>query len=198
MMKKVLVVFTCFALLLSFAACMKPDTQTTQPTETAEPQPTLPAEGNQLGNLCPGKDLPVIIGEGETGETINPAKTGKVTVINFWGTWCGPCVSELPHFDEVAETYSDTVTVIGIHSVEGRKKAPAYLAENFPDSKIVFSWEDSEGYVGDYYLQLGGGAGYPYTVILDANGIITFKQLGMMSLEQLTAEVEAAGGIANS
>lgn len=197
-MKKLIAALLCVAVLLSFAACMNGETQQTQPEETTIPEPTLPPIGNKVGNLCPGSDLPVITGSGETGETVNPAETGTVTVINFWGTWCNPCVSELPHFDEVAEKYSDTVTVIGIHSLEGKKKAPAFLAENYPDSRIIFAWENSGEYVGDYYLELGGGEAYPYTVILDAAGVITFEKIGMMTYEELTTQVEAAGGTENS
>lgn len=186
-MKKLICTTLIFALALSLGACFSPE----EPAVT-EPEAPLFVEGCEIDNLCYGAELPVIDGNGETGETINPAKTGKVTVINFWGTWCNPCVSELPHFDAVARQYADTVTVVAIHSVESRKKAPAFLAENYPDSPIIFSWEDSEGYNGDYYLKLGGGIGYPYTLILNAQGVITFKQVGMMSHEELTAAVEAA------
>lgn len=186
----------CFVLTLvmmaSLAACGPKE-----PVET-EPEKPLYVEGNEVDNLCYGADLPIIDGNGETGETINPAKTGKVTVINFWGTWCNPCVSELPHFDEVAKNYSDTVTVVAIHSVEARKKAPAFIGENYAESPIIFSWEDSEGYNGEYCLKLGGGMAYPYTLVLNAEGVITFKQIGMMSYEELTAQVEAAGGLPNS
>ena len=191
-MKKWICIILTLVMLAGLAAC-----QPEQPQET-EPEKPLFVEGNEVDNLCYGAELPIIDENGETGETINPAKTGKVTVINFWGTWCNPCVSELPHFDRVAEEYSDTVTVVAIHSVEARKKAPAFIGEHYADSSMVFSWEDSEGYNGDYYIKLGGGLGYPYTLILNAEGVITFKQVGMMSYEELTAQVEAAGGTVNN
>ena len=190
-MKKFVSLALCLLLVLSLAACGAKEPQVT------EPEKPLYEEGNQIDNLCYGMDLPVINGEGETGQTINPAKTGKVTVINFWGTWCNPCVSELPHFNEVAEKYSDTVTVVAIHSVEGRRKAAAFIGENYADSPMIFSWEESEDYNGDYYKLLGGNGSYPYTLILNAEGVITFKQVGMMSYEELTLLVEAAGGLAN-
>ena len=190
-MKKLICMILALVMMASLAACGPKE-----PTVTEPEKPAL-TEGNEVGNLCYGADLPIIDGNGETGKTVNPAATGKVTVINFWGTWCNPCVSELPHFDEVAKKYSDTVTVVAIHSVEARKKAPAFIAENYGDSPIIFSWEDSEGYNGDYCLKLGGGMAYPYTLILDAEGVITFKQVGMMSHEELTAQVEAAGATVN-
>ena len=191
-MKKWICLILTLVMAGSFAACGPAEPEVTEPEK-----PAL-VEGNEIGNLCYGAELPIINGDGETGQVINPAKTGKVTVINFWGTWCNPCVSELPHFNEVAKLYSNSVTVVAIHSVEARKKAPAFIAENYNDSPMLFSWEDSEGYNGDYCLKLGGGMAYPYTVILNAEGVITFKQIGMMSYEELTAQVEAAGATANS
>ena len=188
-MKKILAFLLAMLMILSFAACQ--DTQ--EEITTTEPEETLPPQGNAVGNLCYGYDLPVVDENGETGETINPIKTGKVTVINFWGVWCNPCTSEMPHFEELAENYSETVTVIAIHSLEKYKKMPAYLAENYADSPIIFSWETEGKYNGDYYYQLGGGEGYPYTVVLDDRGVITETKVGMMSYEDMVAMVEKAG-----
>ena len=192
-MKKLLAALMILTVLLSFAACMNGDVQQTQPTEATEPQSTLPPEGNKVGNRCPGYELPVVTADGDTGETVNPAETGKVTVINFWGVWCGPCVGELPHLNELAENYADTVTVIAVHSVQDQKRMPKFLKEGYTDSAIVFSWEQSEDFNGEYYLMLGGEGYYPYTVVLDANGIMTETKVGAMSYEEMQAMVENAG-----
>ena len=61
------------------------------------PDYVQPAEGNQVGDTCPGYDVTIVDSTGILeGTTINPAETGKITIINFWGTWCTPCVNELP------------------------------------------------------------------------------------------------------
>ena len=199
-MKRILALLLCFVMIFSLAAC--DSGEITQPTETelkeTEPAETLPELGNEPGKLCYSYDLPIVNQDGETGETIDPTKTGKITVINFWGTWCGPCVSELPHLSELAANYQDTVTVIAVHSLEGYKKMPAYIGSNYADSAIIFSWETTGTYNGDYYLQLGGGMGYPYTVVLDEKGIISETKVGMMSYEEMVAMVEKAGATANN
>lgn len=194
-MKKIIALLLSLVCLLSLAACTGP-VEETQPTPTEPPQ-TEPAVGNKIGNLCPGAELPIVTGEGDTGKTIDPTKTGKVTVINFWGTWCGPCVSELPHLDELAKNYSETVTVVAIHSLEQYKKMPQYLAANYADSSIIFSWETEGEFNGDYFYLLGGGEGYPYTVVLDSKGIITKTKVGMMSYEEMQEMVENAGAKAS-
>lgn len=191
MMKKLIAMMLCIGILLSFAACTNIQPEETTAPDT-QPEETLPPEGHRVGNRCPGYDLPVVTAEGETEEIVNPAKTGKITIINFWGTWCGPCVDELPHLNEIAKNYADTVTVIAIHSVEGQKKMPNFLKKNYTDSPIVFSWEQSEDFNGEYYRMLGGEGYYPYTVVLDADGIITETKVGAMSYEEMQALVENA------
>lgn len=192
-MKKLIALILTLVCVLSLAACTGP-TEETQPTPT-EPPATQPPVGYEVGNLCPSYDLPVITGAGDTGNTIDPTKTGKVTVINFWGTWCGPCVSELPHLEELAKNYADTVTVIAVHSTQGWKQAPRFLANNYPDSSIVFSWESGNDYNGEYYLMMGGEGYYPYTVVLDQNGIVTETRVGGMSYEEMQQMVENAGAV---
>lgn len=192
-MKKILALILCFVMLFALTACVNfgdPQPAITQPTE---PPATEPPVGYKPGNRCPSYDLPVITGEGDTGNTIDPTKTGKVTVINFWGTWCGPCVSELPHLEELAQNYADSVTVIAVHSTQDWKQAPRFLAKNYPDSSIVFSWESGNDYNGAYYLMMGGEGYYPYTVVLDANGIITETKVGGMTYEEMQEMVENAG-----
>ena len=125
--------------------------------------------------------------EGETGETIDPTATGKVTVINFWGTWCTPCVNELPHFEQFAKDYADKVTIVAIHSAGDSQNLPDFLAENYPDSGIIFARDVGEEFNGEYYNLLGCKDYYPYNIVLDAQGIIRFIEPGALSYEQLQA-----------
>ncbi len=192
-MKKFLAILLAMLILLSFAACsfMKvkhPVMEVTQPLET-QPQRVI---GNKVGNLCQSFQVELADENGSTGEFTDPTATGKITVINFWGTWCSPCKSELPEFDQFARDYD--VKVYAIHSIDGKEKMPAYIQENFPDSPIIFAYDEKvEGQILDkYFTLLGGSTGYPYTVVLDENGVIIHTQTGTMSYENLQQLYESA------
>ena len=152
-----------------------------------------PTEGNQVGDTCPGYDLTRVDGTGILeGTTINPAETGKITIINFWGTWCTPCVNELPYFDQIASNYADDVTVIAVHTNVIAKTAPAYIAEHYPNSNMIFAKDDpSESVTAEvYYSALGGRDTYPYTVVLDEHGVIVKIFFDAVHYEDLEAVVE--------
>ena len=133
--------------------------------------------GNQVGNLCPSVNLSILTDDDTSTETIDPSKTGKVTIINFWGTWCGPCKAELPFFDEVASLLPDHVTVVAVHSVMGVDDGPAYIQEHFPNSNIVFAVDNkgSSKVNGELFTALGYRNNYPVTIILDENGVIIYS-----------------------
>ena len=152
----------------------------------------IAAQGNEVGDLCYSARLQVITPEGISKETIDPTKTGKVTVINFWGTWCTPCVNELPYFDQIAAEYADSVTVIAVHTNMVSQTAPAYIGSYYADSPIIFAKdypkEDGTGEV--YYGTLGGRGTYPYTIVLDENGVIQTVFLSSLEYEDLKNAVE--------
>lgn len=146
--------------------------------------------GTEIGNQCVSYELPVY-----GGGTISVEQTrGKVTIINFWGTWCTPCVNELPYFDQIASDYADTVTVIAIHTHSVVETAPAYIASHYPDSDLIFAKDypiDEIGLVGGYYSSLGGRGTFPYTVVLDENGIVRNVFVVALEYEDLQQAVES-------
>ena len=198
MKKKIALFLALIMILFSFASCSKsenPDDtkkigaeDETVPEDTDSEDESLPPMGYNVGDLCYGAELNIVTAEGITEEKLNPVKTGKITVINFWGTWCGPCVAELPHFDQLEKTY-ENVNVIAIHTDSLNFTAPEFIGEHYPDSGIVFAVDAvSEAYA----LSLDIRGAYPATVIVDENGVIVEKIVGSATYEQLEAAVKKA------
>ncbi len=149
--------------------------------------------GTAVGDMCYGADLPIVTPDGVITETINPAKTGKITIINFWGTWCTPCVNELPYFDKIASDYKDDVVVVAVHSSASKETSPEYVKGHYPTSQIVFANDiphETDTFNGEYYLNLGGSGAYPYTVIIDENGIIQEIFVKALHYEDLKTAVD--------
>ena len=149
------------------------------------------------GSVCP--DFTVQIYDNATGElterTYSPSDSrGKVTVINFWGTWCDPCKAELPYFDQVASEDPDIV-IVTVHSILDAPTAPEYISTNYPNSNMLFtqdSMQTVDGAEYDVFTLLGGRNSYPRTLILDSEGVITFAFTGSIHYEELVAEIANA------
>lgn len=167
--------------------------------KTAPDAPEIPNESTQqgpgedlkygtaVGNLCYGSDLKLVSQNGISEETVNPTKTGKITIINFWGTWCTPCVNELPYFEQIADNYDEDVSVFTIHTNMIINTAPEFIGKYYPDSKLIFA-SDLEG--ESYYSLLGGRGTYPYTVIIDENGVIAEVFVQALHYEDLEAVIK--------
>ncbi len=143
--------------------------------------------GNQVGDKCFGSDLQLITTETISNETINPIKTEKITIINFWGTWCTPCVNELPYFDQIATEYKDDVSVIAIHTDLVKETAPEYIKGHYPESDMIFACDLENA---EYYSMLGGRGTYPYTVVIDENGEIVKIFVEALKYDDLKMVVE--------
>ena len=163
--------------------------------EVEEPDYTI---GTSVGEKLPSYTVQIFDGTGKTSELIDPSALGKVTVINFWGIWCGPCKNELPEFSELATEYKDSVVIVAVHSVENFAGAPTYVKDYYSDSDIIFAADENlkQGnvYRDECYETFGGDGYYPYTVIIDENGIITYANSGAISKAKLAYEIEKALG----
>ena len=143
--------------------------------------------------FIPGEKAPDVIVGAEVGMrardfTVNcygggvydtSANLGRVQVINFWATWCGPCVKELPYFDALKKAYPDKVAVVAVHSNLVTEDVDAYLAEY--DYDIPFAL-DADGSV---IASFNGSMMLPQTVVLDEDGVIVYNQVGSLTYEKL-------------
>jgi thiol-disulfide isomerase/thioredoxin len=109
---------------------------------------------------------------------------GKITVVNFWGTWCGPCTVETPQFGLVYDRYkSKGVAFVGIDVKEaGRDDPRAFVKANKITYPIVFDE------AGETAVRLGDvpSQAMPFTVILDKQhrvAAVYLMRLGASDLE---------------
>ena len=147
--------------------------------------------GVNEGNMCYGCELEVFDKNGITGETIDPTKTGKITIINFWGTWCTPCVKELPYFDQIAAEYADIVKVVAIHTAMAFSPAAEYVGKYYGETNITFAKDYTVDNTEGYYSTLGGRGTYPYTVILKSDGTISKIYYSSLEYDDLKESVDA-------
>ena len=97
---------------------------------------------------------------------------GKVLVMNFWTTWCGPCREWEPHFEKVAGRFAGRekdVVFLEVNCDEDETLVGPYLAEEKPKSSVLFA---------DGLDRLLGVDSFPTTVVLDRTGKIAYRAVG--------------------
>ena len=144
--------------------------------------------GTEIGYRCQPYALNLIDGSGTV--RVDDFK-GKIVIVNFWGTWCGPCKDELPDFNDIASEYKDDVVVLTIHTVYTLEDAPEYIAKHFPGSNMIFAHDEALTDEMDmYFTLLGGRESYPRTLVLDGMGIIRLTANGKVSHQTLVDIIE--------
>ncbi len=113
---------------------------------------------------------------------------GKIIVLNFWATWCGPCREEIPAFVELQEQYlHDGLQFVGI-ALQEADEIRDFLKEfnvNYPS--LVGADE-----VIQIAKKLGNDIGaLPYTVIIDRNGLISFTRRGPLQKTEAETVIQA-------
>ena len=117
---------------------------------------------------------------------------GSVIVVNFWATWCGPCVAEIPHFNRIAEEFPE-VKVVAVQGDSGTESVPKFITDKgWTEYKLLFLQDDIADYTCQTYQALGGNGTWPMTLIVGKDGKITFTRNGSITYDQLKAEVQKA------
>ena len=111
---------------------------------------------------------------------------GKVILVNFWATWCGPCRVEIPALIELQETYRDDLVILGVDVLDEFSRVAAFAKElkvNYPMLDANKRTDVEEAY--------GPMWGLPTTVIIDREGKVHKKHSGIASKEQFEQYVKS-------
>lgn len=119
------------------------------------------------------------------GKTVKLSEfVGKPIVINFWASWCGPCRSELGHFDKLAKEYEGKVTFLMVNLYgEDRNKVINFVKNNNYTFPLYF--DDTKSGAKAYSV-----TGIPVTVFITAAGKVVEQRTGEMSEAVLRAYVK--------
>lgn len=123
---------------------------------------------------------------------------GKVTVLNYWATWCGPCVGELPGFERIRKEFGDQINMVAIHDAKTAMNNDVQKFIDEPNRDKLDSWSDwgiifaKDVVDAESYIMFGGDGGLPMTVIIDSEGVITCVEASELEEGKLRELITAA------
>jgi len=117
----------------------------------------------QVGDMAP--DFTVRLLDNETF-TLSDHRD-KVVVLDFWATWCGPCVEKMPTIQTLSEKYEDRAIFVGMNVAEDISLVRDFI------SRTGFAYHIGLDENSDIFMNLYPSIAIPYLVIINRDGIIT-------------------------
>lgn len=172
-------------------------TSTPEPTMTPTPVPTVTPTPTSVPPTptairlpqIPVRDVPLALFSGDTVRLSD--LYGQVVVLNFWASWCGPCVTEMPAFDRVYNEYRDRgVTFLGIDTQDVELAAKAFADRIDVTYPLAV---DETGRLAAEFGRVGtdGVFALPTTVILGADGRVLRTWVGALREDILRGFIES-------
>lgn len=159
----------------------KPDApKQIQPVPTIEKEPVKKEEAAKKG-LAVGDKAPEFKVEAFVkGAPVTSFEKGKVYVIEFWATWCGPCIAAFPHLSESQAKYKDKVTFIGTniwerpYNSETLEKVKTFVEKQGDKMAYTVAFDGKAGEMDAAYMKAAGRNGIPCAFIVNQDGNIAW------------------------
>jgi len=132
-----------------------------------------------IGDKAP----PIKVHSWVQGEPLKALKPGRIYIVEFWATWCGPCYRAMPHLSELSRKYSKELTVIGVNTWEDKLGAPTFLAPgkvkdflkknpNRMSYRVAIDTRNQD--MAASWLKAAGANSIPTSFVVDKQGKIAF------------------------
>ncbi len=154
----------------------------------SEGSPGTPAGDTGSGRLAAGSKAPALsIDEVIKGKPIEGLQEGTAYVVEFWATWCPPCVASIPHLTKLQKKHKNIV-VLGVAGSERSGKEPLEAFVKKQGSKMAYTVAyDSDRSMSAAWMQPAGQNGIPCAFIVDTKGMISW--IGNPHAKDFDAEV---------
>ena len=187
MKRKLLILGVALMMIVSATACSSQSGTTKKDETDVKTESTVASTDKKSDNS--GK-FPEFKAKTVDGEDISSDifKNSKLTVVNTWGSWCGPCVAEIPELQKLYENLKDKgVNVVGLAQDAGTDIDA--VKDIISKNKVTYQNIVPEGAVTDFVM---GIQAFPTTVLVDSKGNIVGKIEGGRNLDAFTKAVEDA------
>jgi peroxiredoxin len=172
--------FTLAVIVAAGAAYAGTDTGLEKSAATSSKSPTVHAVNGKKANSLSLMGLDGMMHSLEDWK-------GKVVVLNFWATWCSPCLSEIPDFvayQEQFKTRGLQIVGVGIDDEKKLRNVQRTLEINYPilvadpkkNDALIESWGNKSGIV-------------PYSVVIDRNGRVAFAHQGQIDRDSFNENI---------
>ena len=160
------------------------------------PEATLPGPGTAVDAAIPSLSADDLLGQRRPDFTLSDSHgvavsasdfQGDVLLVNFWATWCTPCVEEMPMLSWLQQDYAGQgVSIVGI-ALDDAERASQFASDMAISYPILVGQADVV-ITGRRY---GNNTGMlPFSVLIDTEGIIQWTHLGPLTREQLEHQIQ--------
>lgn len=178
--KSLIAVIAALVIIIIAAAAVYPKLSEKADEEIRNEQTTAAEKETDNPNAAP--DIRLFNARGE--EVKLSDFRGKPVILNFWATWCGYCIQEMPDFEEAYKKYGNEIQFLIVNTDDGIEKGEKYIKDKgytFP------TFYDLEFDAAITY----GITGIPRTIALDKDGNICYNRAGMVDSATLESIIQA-------
>ena len=191
-MKKRLLLIGCVLMMSTAAVACSSTNQSTEAKQETTSMDNSQAQGSESAaqDASSATKMPEFKTKTTEGEEITSDvfKKSKLTVVNLWGSWCQPCVEEIPELQKLYENMKDKgVNVVGLAQDAGTDMDA--VKDILEKNKVTYQNIVPEGAVTDFVMSIQA---FPSTFLVDSEGNIVDKIQGGRDLESFTKAVEDA------
>jgi peroxiredoxin len=140
-------------------------------------QNNRPGNEKKTGSIIIGATAPTIEATNTDGTLVKLSDyRGKTVLLNFWASWCGPCVREMPLIHEIYQSHDPGIEILSVNVGESKGSVNEFMNEHHLTFPVII---DVTGKSADLY----GVIGLPASFIIDEEGLLQQVGIGEMTDE---------------